>query len=96
MARFKVRAGMHVEAGKVYTKGQIVKSDEDLCKAFPEKFENLDANLAPGDDGQGGIPVRADGARVEKTRVVEADNKVAVQTDQKELQSAKKTLIKGK
>lgn len=42
MPRFRVKAGSHVQAGKVYPKGSVVESDVDLTKVFREKFEPLD------------------------------------------------------
>lgn len=39
MNRYKVKAGTHIEAGRRYTKDQVVTSGNDLIKLFPEKFE---------------------------------------------------------
>jgi len=37
---FKVKAGIHIEDGKTYRKDEIVVSDKDLIKLFPQKFED--------------------------------------------------------
>jgi len=37
--KFRVKAGKHVEDGRVYKKDEVVESHHDLLKLFPEKFE---------------------------------------------------------
>lgn len=39
--KFRVKVGQHHEGNKVYRAGQVVESDKDLIKAFPEKFEEI-------------------------------------------------------
>ena len=42
MMKFKVKAGCHIDGeGKVYTKGEIVESFQDLSVSFPGKFERV-------------------------------------------------------
>lgn len=43
MARYRVVKGTHQEGKKNYKAGEIIDTSTDLCKAFPNKFENLDA-----------------------------------------------------
>lgn len=37
--RFRVLEGAHAEEDRVYRKGEVVESDVDLIKLFPNKFE---------------------------------------------------------
>ena len=44
--KFRVRIGRHVEPigerdKKIYEKGDVVTSDKDLAKMFPQKFDDL-------------------------------------------------------
>jgi len=43
MRKFKVIAGSHVENKKVYSKGQIVRTERDLVKMFAGKFVEMGA-----------------------------------------------------
>lgn len=46
--QFKIRAGKHVdESGRVYRKGEVVESEHDLVKMFPEKFDLVFGAQAP-------------------------------------------------
>lgn len=55
MRRFKVLTGFHTDIKevdedgnpKVYKKGQVVKSDKDLCAKFVNKFQELSSNANP-------------------------------------------------
>ena len=47
MYKFKVAEGNHVQGGKVYTKGDVVESDLDLIKLFPQKFLLVQEQKAP-------------------------------------------------
>src|SRR5688500_2168743 len=42
MAKYRVKAGTHVENGVVYKAGQVVETDQDLTAIFKEKFERVD------------------------------------------------------
>lgn len=52
MARFKLMVGKHVEKGKVYRKGDIITTDDDLTRLNggpgAMKFERLSAVEDPG------------------------------------------------
>lgn len=64
-AKFRVKAGIHIDAeGKRYKKGQIIQSDKDLLKAFPEKFEAVGGL----EEHQTDDPVVADGGHTETKR----------------------------
>ncbi len=39
--KFKVNEGMHIQNGIRYVKGQVVESNTDLIKAFPQKFTRV-------------------------------------------------------
>lgn len=41
MAKFRVKAGFHRQGNMLYRKGEIVKSDANLAKDFPNKFTEL-------------------------------------------------------
>lgn len=50
--RFRVIAGKHVGAGGIrYTKGQVIESEKDLRKVFPNSFEKVsdDTPLSKGE-----------------------------------------------
>lgn len=42
MAKFKVVEGMHIEGTRRYSKGDVVSSNVDLIKAFPQKFTKVE------------------------------------------------------
>jgi hypothetical protein len=48
--KFQVLHGVHREGGKVYKKGDVIKSDEDLVKKWDQKFRKVDedAKVAEG------------------------------------------------
>jgi hypothetical protein len=37
--KYRVKAGIHIEDGVTYKKGDIVVSDRDLAKTFAQKFD---------------------------------------------------------
>ncbi len=39
MNTYRVKAGTHSQGGKTFETGDLVKSESDLIKAFPGKFE---------------------------------------------------------
>lgn len=43
MKQYRVKVGLHMQEGKTYTKGQIVKSEANLSELFREKFEEVSA-----------------------------------------------------
>src|SRR3989304_4020040 len=46
--RFQLVGGMHMDVeGNVYMKGDVVKSEEDLRKKYPNKFELLTGDGIP-------------------------------------------------
>lgn len=47
--KFRVLAGAHVGEDRVYKKGQVVTTDQDLNTLFPNKFQELGVK-APDDD----------------------------------------------
>ena len=38
---FKVLAGLHIEDERTYSKGDIVVSEKELIRLFPQKFQDL-------------------------------------------------------
>lgn len=44
--KYKVKAGVHIEGGRSYKKGETVVSPLPLTTMFPEKFEDL-GEVAP-------------------------------------------------
>lgn len=62
MAKFKVKAGVHVQAGKVFSKGETVESEADLYTLFPQKFEapagSPEAEEQENDDDTDEAPTR--------------------------------------
>jgi len=39
--KFKVLMGTHIQEGKAIKKGQTFEAEQDLCKKFPGKFEQI-------------------------------------------------------
>lgn len=48
MAKYKVKTGQYVnKEGVVFKQGDIITSDKDLTKIFPQKFEVVEALVPP-------------------------------------------------
>lgn len=55
--QFRVKIGRHIEDGKTYQKDEVVVSEKDLCKLFPQKFDDLgpvkeEPLPAPSEEGE--------------------------------------------
>lgn len=50
--RYKVKMGRHIEDGKLYTKGQVVTSDRNLCQLFPQKFTDLTPSIEENEEDE--------------------------------------------
>ncbi len=66
MAKYKVKAGIFIRRGKTFRKGQVVESEGDLVKAFPQKFTPLEKESAA-------VPVSVDGSRIATTRELKTE-----------------------
>lgn len=94
MAKFRIKAGSHVQDGKRYVKGDVVENNANLAELFKEKFEPVaeDATstanqpssekLAPTHDARTGIgPKDRDTSSTRKQPAFETEDEDEETTD---------------